>query len=52
MAMSERITTPFGATTTAMEVVAGVDLGGKRAIVTGSSSGIGAAQEQEQEEKI
>ena len=39
--MSERITTPFGATTTAMEVVAGVDLGGKRAIVTGSSSGIG-----------
>lgn len=41
MAMSERITTPFGATTTAMEVVAGVDLGGKRAIVTGGASGIG-----------
>lgn len=41
MVMSERITTPFGATTTAMEVVAGVDLGGKRAIVTGSASGIG-----------
>lgn len=40
--MSERITTPFGATTSAMEVVAGVGLGGKRAIVTGSSSGIGA----------
>jgi NAD(P)-dependent dehydrogenase (short-subunit alcohol dehydrogenase family) len=39
--MSARITTPFGATTTAMEVVAGVDLGGKRAIVTGSASGIG-----------
>ena len=39
--MSERITTPFGATTTAMEVVTGVDLGGKRAIVTGSASGLG-----------
>ena len=39
--MSERITTPFGATTTAMEVVAGVDLRGKRAIVTGGASGIG-----------
>ena len=39
--MSKRITTPFGATTTAMEVVTGVDLGGKRAIVTGSASGIG-----------
>lgn len=39
--MSGRITTPFGATTTAMEVVAGVELGGKRAIVTGSASGIG-----------
>jgi NAD(P)-dependent dehydrogenase (short-subunit alcohol dehydrogenase family) len=39
--VSERITTPFGATTTAMDVVAGVDLGGKRAIVTGSASGIG-----------
>jgi NAD(P)-dependent dehydrogenase (short-subunit alcohol dehydrogenase family) len=39
--MTARITTPFGATTTAMEVVAGVDLEGKRAIVTGSASGIG-----------
>ena len=35
------ITTPFGATSTADEVIAGVDLTGKRAIVTGSSSGIG-----------
>ncbi|GCE29003.1 hypothetical protein KDA_44870 [Dictyobacter alpinus] len=35
------ITTPFGATTTAMEVLEGIDLGGKRAIVTGGSSGIG-----------
>jgi NAD(P)-dependent dehydrogenase (short-subunit alcohol dehydrogenase family) len=32
---------PFGATTTAAEVVAGVDLAGRRAIVTGASSGIG-----------
>jgi len=39
--MSELITTPFGATTTAMEVIDGVDLHGKRAIVTGGSSGIG-----------
>jgi NAD(P)-dependent dehydrogenase (short-subunit alcohol dehydrogenase family) len=38
---SQRITTPFGATTTAMEVVDGVDLSGRRAIVTGASSGIG-----------
>jgi NAD(P)-dependent dehydrogenase (short-subunit alcohol dehydrogenase family) len=39
--MSVRITTPFGATTSAMEVMAGVDVGGKRAIVTGGASGIG-----------
>ena len=32
---------PFGATSTAAEVVAGVDLAGRRAIVTGASSGIG-----------
>jgi len=36
------ISTPFGATTTAAEVVAGVDLTGRRAVVTGASSGIGA----------
>jgi NAD(P)-dependent dehydrogenase (short-subunit alcohol dehydrogenase family) len=35
------ITTPFGAESTAAEVVAGVELAGKRAIVTGASSGIG-----------
>jgi NAD(P)-dependent dehydrogenase (short-subunit alcohol dehydrogenase family) len=35
------ITTPFGFDSTAAEVIAGVDLGGKRAIVTGGSSGIG-----------
>ncbi|MCO5984947.1 SDR family NAD(P)-dependent oxidoreductase [Actinoallomurus spadix] len=40
--MAARITTPFGARTTAAEVVAGVDLTGRRAIVTGASSGIGA----------
>jgi NAD(P)-dependent dehydrogenase (short-subunit alcohol dehydrogenase family) len=35
------ITTPFGFDSTAAEVVDGIDLGGKRAIVTGGSSGIG-----------
>jgi NAD(P)-dependent dehydrogenase (short-subunit alcohol dehydrogenase family) len=35
------IETPFGFSSTAAEVVAGIDLGGRRAIVTGSSSGIG-----------
>ncbi|MEU4098122.1 SDR family NAD(P)-dependent oxidoreductase [Streptomyces sp. NPDC026673] len=35
------ITTPFGAQTTAAEVVAGIDLGGRRAVVTGAASGIG-----------
>ncbi|GIM94434.1 SDR family NAD(P)-dependent oxidoreductase [Paractinoplanes toevensis] len=33
--------TTFGATSTAADVIAGVDLTGKRAIVTGASSGIG-----------
>ena len=36
-----RLTTPFGATTTAAEVLQGVDLTGRRAVVTGGSSGIG-----------
>ncbi|MFG1930450.1 SDR family NAD(P)-dependent oxidoreductase [Mycobacterium sp. NPDC048908] len=35
------ITTPFGFSSTAADVIAGVDLSGKRAIVTGASSGIG-----------
>lgn len=39
--MSERITTPFGFETTASEVVEGVDLSGRRAVVTGGASGIG-----------
>ena len=36
-------TIPYGASTTAAEVVAGLDLTGRRAIVTGGASGIGAA---------
>ena len=36
-----RITTPFGHQSTAAEVVAGIDLSGRRAVVTGASSGIG-----------
>ncbi len=36
-----QITTPFGFSSTAAEVIAGVDLSGKQAIVTGASSGIG-----------
>ncbi len=36
-----RITTPFGFETTAAEVVDGLDLTGKRAVVTGGASGIG-----------
>jgi NAD(P)-dependent dehydrogenase (short-subunit alcohol dehydrogenase family) len=35
------ITTPFGFDSTAAEVAEGIDLSGKRAIVTGGSSGIG-----------
>ena len=41
MATGTLITTPFGYETTAAEVVDGVDLTGKRAIVTGGGSGIG-----------
>ena len=39
--MNPRITTPFGFGSTADDVIEGVDLCGKRAIVTGASSGIG-----------
>jgi NAD(P)-dependent dehydrogenase (short-subunit alcohol dehydrogenase family) len=38
---TDRIATPFGFDSTAAEVIAGVDLSGRRAIVTGGSSGIG-----------
>jgi NAD(P)-dependent dehydrogenase (short-subunit alcohol dehydrogenase family) len=41
MTEAGRITTPFGASSTADEVIAGVDLTGRRALVTGASSGIG-----------
>ncbi len=39
--MTDRITTPFNAESTAAEVIAGIDLAGRRAIVTGGASGIG-----------
>jgi len=39
--MTTRITTPFAFESTADEVVAGIDLTGRRAIVTGGASGIG-----------
>jgi NAD(P)-dependent dehydrogenase (short-subunit alcohol dehydrogenase family) len=38
---SDRITSAFGARSTALEVVRGIDLGGRRAIVTGGASGLG-----------
>lgn len=41
MTDTTRITTPFGAESTAAEVVADVDLTGKRVVVTGGASGIG-----------
>ena len=37
----KRLTTPFGFHSTAIEVIAGIDLTGKNAIVTGGASGIG-----------
>ncbi|MET7880743.1 SDR family NAD(P)-dependent oxidoreductase [Micromonospora profundi] len=41
MTTNNPITTPFTNESTAMDVIQGVDLGGRRAIVTGGSSGIG-----------
>ncbi|RKN38271.1 SDR family NAD(P)-dependent oxidoreductase [Streptomyces hoynatensis] len=41
MSAAERITTPFTADSTAAEVLDGVDLTGRRAVVTGATSGIG-----------
>jgi NAD(P)-dependent dehydrogenase (short-subunit alcohol dehydrogenase family) len=41
MTVSTPITTPFTATSTAAEVLDGVDLTGRRVIVTGGASGIG-----------
>ena len=40
--MGESETRPFGADTTTDEVLAGIDLTGKRALVTGGSGGLGA----------
>ena len=37
----QRITTQFGPQSTAADVIAGIDLTGRRAIVTGAASGIG-----------
>jgi len=39
--MTNRITTPFGFRSTAAEVASGIDLSGRRVIVTGGASGIG-----------
>jgi NAD(P)-dependent dehydrogenase (short-subunit alcohol dehydrogenase family) len=41
MTENDRIKTRFGFDSTATDVVAGIDLAGKRAIVTGAASGIG-----------
>lgn len=40
--MTSAIKSPFGARSTATEVIDGITLSGKRAVVTGASSGIGA----------
>jgi NAD(P)-dependent dehydrogenase (short-subunit alcohol dehydrogenase family) len=39
--MTDTITTPFGFTSTAADVVEGIDLTGRRVVVTGGASGIG-----------
>ena len=39
----DRVTTPFGFSTTAADVASGIDLAGRRAVVTGATSGIGVA---------
>ncbi|HEV7679195.1 MAG TPA: SDR family NAD(P)-dependent oxidoreductase [Candidatus Dormibacteraeota bacterium] len=41
MTVTTPVRTPFGATSTAAEVIEGIDLSGRRAIVTGGASGIG-----------
>src|SRR5688572_8692097 len=42
MTLHTRVTTPFTRDSTADEVLAGLDLSGRRAIITGATSGIGA----------
>jgi NAD(P)-dependent dehydrogenase (short-subunit alcohol dehydrogenase family) len=39
--LTQRVTTPFGAESTADDVISGVDLKGRRAIVTGGAAGLG-----------
>ncbi|MFJ3224494.1 SDR family NAD(P)-dependent oxidoreductase [Streptomyces sp. NPDC086783] len=39
--MPPSVTTPFGARSTASDVIAGVDLTGRRAVVTGATGGLG-----------
>ncbi|MET8227654.1 SDR family NAD(P)-dependent oxidoreductase [Streptomyces sp. NPDC005301] len=41
MAMPPSVTTPFGAHSTASDVLAGVDLTGRRAVITGATGGLG-----------
>jgi NAD(P)-dependent dehydrogenase (short-subunit alcohol dehydrogenase family) len=41
MTAATRVTTPFGSDSTAADVIDGVDLTGRRAVVTGGASGIG-----------
>ncbi|MER7456452.1 SDR family NAD(P)-dependent oxidoreductase [Micromonospora sp. NPDC126480] len=41
MTTSTPVRTPFGAESTALEVIQGIDLTGRRAVVTGGGSGIG-----------
>ncbi|MHA6764234.1 SDR family NAD(P)-dependent oxidoreductase [Streptacidiphilus sp. PAMC 29251] len=41
MTAPTRLTTPFGFESSAAEVIAGIDLSGRRAVVTGGASGIG-----------
>ncbi|MFF7469068.1 SDR family NAD(P)-dependent oxidoreductase [Streptomyces sp. NPDC008092] len=42
MTTTQRIHTPFGEESTAAEVIEGIDLTGRRAVVTGGASGLGA----------
>lgn len=39
--ITTRVTSPFGLESTAAEVIAGIDLHDRRALVTGAASGIG-----------
>ena len=43
--ITTRVTSPFGFESTAAEVIAGLDLHGRRALVTGAASGIGVVDD-------